>query len=594
MRMLHRFSLFFLVLLAACTIPQRQTHAGTHLAASPIAELATSISPTVAVTMNPNATKLPLATGTPPPPVKNISGNPPSEPTPHWLVNVQELEGVTIYNSPRWLGNDLISSFDYDTGYQFYQLNVLNNLPPKLLPTPASFLSVNPNDLVLSPTGIYGVVCKGWDDKQSVYTGLELYHVADHRLVSRTSPMQVGKPCSWSINWASDESMSTFVSEQAHPQDQLMGMEIYLWRTNGWAPTLLGKGTFSNAPGVFSPDLTRLAVQVQNSKSDTPDGFDTYKILYLDGRPARITGGQTFFHGFPEVTWLTNNIILYEDSHSAGCTFREYYAAETGDRLDDLFQADCHTVGKLGLGEESLSPDGRWLAADVTRQDFLEPSKPFNFVYLLYNLVTHEKISLSESPGVFIGFVGWNQTGDTFYLVRRPVNDQVVEQAGAPFGLQAIDLKTRQIQVIVPQLRFAWLSPDGENIVGLTGRKDGGRLGIYRLDGNVIPLDIKIANSQSIKIETIPQVQNIQDAPFIKGPLTVVWSHNGKVAAISDGSSLWLVRRESNFVLAAAGLEDTDFFIRDWSPDDTHLMVASKYHAWVVNVTSALPYSIKK
>lgn len=420
-----------------------------------------------------------------------------------------------------------------------------------------------------------------------------LYRVKDDKLISQIS--EINTSCRFSIRWAPNESALTFVSERHTASSDLFPYDIYLWKVNGSKPSVISKGSYFDEPGAWSPDSTRLVVEMYNASYTSPDDEETYQILYPDGRPPQKTKAQLGVRAQPGLSWLTNSIVYEGNDCCVICSFTDYYVADTGEPLEELSQRDCGTTssGTISTQRPHLSDNQSWFVVDQTRQDFLEPNQPFDFTYTLYDFQTRQAYTLSQSDEIIIDFIGWDNDS-TFYLVRRPINDNIAPQPDAPFGLLALDPLTRQMRLISGEIRYAWLSPDKTHFIGAARKGDTLFVSIYTLNGQPITDPLQRTMPEAYILPDVPKLQSIWE---ISGPpLSWAWSHDGRRVALLDGD-LWLIDLEGQMHKLAdnlsepahyfsfvnnSGLSNTSAIF--WSPEDDYLLIQSGTEAWAIDM----------
>ncbi len=453
-------------------------------------------------------------------------------------------------------------------------------------------------EVIYSSQKTYMVVCTDpTEDERGFkkYHTLQLVRVEDDVLISQASNITTW--CGYFIRWAPSENILSFVNQDpATNKNGNHRLDIYAWKTNGTKPYRIGLGIGSDDPGSWSPDSTRLAVEFQDLSINDPED-ETYMILYIDGRPPKKTKARLGVRAMPGVSWLTNNIIYESNTFGAAFSSTEYYSAETGEPLEDLtwWDLDALYAGFLGAQNPLLSADRRWFVIDKTNQEFDDPTQPFDFTYVLYDLQARQSYILSQSEEIVLEFVGWG-SDSAFYLVRRPLNNSIPAQPDAPFGLLALDPVTRQMRLVNGQIRYAWLAPDQTHILGANREGDQLLTAIYTLDGQPITATIKRPLPEAVTVPGIPKLQSIWEIPGDHGLVNWAWSHDQKRVALL-GSELWLMDLEGNVQKLAENLAYPVYSLYNysdtsqnnttamfWSPQDDYLVVNSGAQVWLVEL----------
>ncbi len=509
--------------------------------------------PMTVPSVTPTATPLPSSTASPSPAVMDVQ----------WFERNQEILGWPTDVSDKdisWVNEQSIKvqvGFAYNE-YQTVQIAPDGSTLPSISPTATPFH--NEIGLHYSPSGTFVMLCDN--------TSLSLYRVADGHLLRQANVNN--SKCQLFPAWTQDESAVAFVSSNDLVEES---SSVYVWMTDGSLPFIVGKIPYLKGvigPPEWSPDMKKLAIYIQDLTSASPDTENIYYVAYLDGRQMCITG-VGIAHTW-SVPWLTNEIVDGGGRCCGNCDFHGYLIAETGESLPEMDWADC---GYFHAQNALLSPDRRWFVVDKTNPDYFDAKVTHVFAYTLFDLQMQQPYTLSASTDTFLDFVGWTVDSSEFYLVRRPVTDTVGEQLDSPFGLLALDPHTQQFRLMSKDIRYAWLSPDGQSVFGLSNDESGFMGAIYNLDGEPLtPL-------------TRVTIQNGWVAPADLGPIRLAWSNDSRQVAFRDVSgALWLARTDGNVTQLAAGLPmstgwpfDTGLF---WSPDGKMLLVLADDCAWVV------------
>lgn len=454
---------------------------------------------------------------------------------------------------------------------------------PHDLVLPSILQNADEYSYAYSPHRNYLLKCTG-KDQDNEYHSLQMYRVADEQLIGQTDNLDFW--CLWGIRWAPDESALSFATKSANYGNTPLGTNIYIWRVDGTAPYLIGDGSFLDEPGNWSPDSKRLAVEIENSNPASVSET-TYEILYLDGRPPLTINAELGDRAMHGVDWVTNKIFEELNTCCGMCVFLDYYEAESGKNISDLHWYDCSSWYEIPNQNPIASPDERWFILDKTDHDnwgIQEKGWKQTLAYVLYDLQAYQPYTVSATSDLYLDFTGWANDSSTFYLVRRPITDTVVEQPDTPFGLLALNPNTRQFKLLNPSIRYAWLSPDKQHIFGYSQQGQGFSAAMYNLDGSLLTTHQPVSNTSSRYFE-LGEV----------GELRIAWSNNGTQAVFNDmWGNLWLVNINGSVYQLASGfpLPDQNHFYHDlfyWSPDDLHLLVQANDQAWVVYLPKSLP-----
>jgi hypothetical protein len=254
----------------------------------------------------------------------------------------------------------------------------------QVLETPMVLVDAGKYDYQYSPNETYLVKCTG-KDSESFYHGLQLYRVSDWALIGQID--NIAHNCTWSINWTSDESLFAFAAIQ-NPSNNNRDTKIFVWKTDGTLPYVIGEGNpYEPGDWAWSPDLKQLIIARPDFQAFDPQNEFTFDILYIDQSPALKTGaGFINSHGFPRLSWLTNDIVSNHQQIFSTCTSTEYYVAQNGSPLPDISWESCDEVTYYDTQEPHLSPDQRWFMVDRTDQNFIDHRIPFDYTYLLFDL----------------------------------------------------------------------------------------------------------------------------------------------------------------------------------------------------------------
>jgi hypothetical protein len=547
--LMRRATLFFIILfflLAACTgSAPDATATVTPTAISDIA-LQPSDTPSPSDTPAPTVTPSPI----PPTVTDTVTPEPTATPIsePQWFVRVKEASDEDIayvYNSP-------------------------TDTPPAFLQDVVEY------SFKLSPNKTYVVKCEKKDEDGC--HGLTLYRTADGQIISQVQDVIIED--ARSISWAKDETVLSFATQQPVDDDDKFTDDIYVWKTDGSQPYIIGHGNIGDSGSWFS-DAKRLMVKFCDPDSLDPGVPCPYQILYLDGRPPKIIyvplGWAYDENGY---SLLPNDVITKISSCCVSCSFGNYYDANTGERISELDWKHCRIPFLISVQRPIISSDNRWIIVDRTDPEYLFNEIPA-LTYILYDFQRSQPYTISTSVNLYIDFIGLTPDSTQFLLIRRPITDTVTEQPDAPFGLLSLDPLTRQLTLVDPAIHDAWLSPDGNYLFGVSETNSIHYGAIYTLDGNpVTPL-------QAVTDQAHPwDLQEFGE----HGNLRFTWSNDSSQMAYRDEwGAAWLAGVDGQIRPLAAGLPDettesatfySELFI--WSPDNTRLLVRSDKWAWVV------------
>lgn len=430
------------------------------------------------------------------------------------------------------------------------------------------------------------------EGRQTFHT-LQLFRTHDKKLISQVGNVAI-MPCSWSFGWSNSESILSFASEKPDCEESSFCYDIFVWKTDGSQPYIVGQGTYPDEPGTWSPDASRLAVEIYNQNAATPEDQYTYLIMYPDGRPLKETQGQLGTRGESGVSWLTNEIIYESNNCCVSWNFTDYFIADTGEKLTELSWRRTANSFQVTNQYPELSADQRWFILDQTNQGILDPDEPFEFIYTLYDFNTRQSFTLSKTDAILIDFVGWS--GSTFYFVRRPISDAVVEAPDAPFGLIALDPTTRQMRLVNPNISFAWLGADSPHLFAVNRNEGQYAAALYSLSGEPVTQPVEITMPGPFSMPTVPELDSKWRLPD-EDPIIWAWSPDRNVIAFLDGArALWLIGKDGRAQKVADYLPDTSISLYDttgtkqpnttsllWSPQSEYLIISAGEDVWMVD-----------
>jgi len=531
----------------------------------------TAATPTVQVALTQTATHIPTryvtATPTPRPPTAEAtaiatvetthSSSPvqtetpiPSPPTIAWSVSASEIK--TAYSDildVAWVDNAQAKIIvDY---YNSLVIDAASG--QELTPTPYPTIAPGRSDYeryLFSPDGAYVFECSG--------EGLRLLRASNKEIVGQSS---IPVYACYVGDWASDSSKAVFTSDDG---------EVYVWSvTDSSAPSRLEYNhliwsarwspngqrlllvTFS-AQG----DADRATVYIVDSNVDTPlnSGFE-------------VDGGNQWV---PEnVDWVTDGIIINRRQGLAWYHYA-YYNADSKQLITSAYLDDYTTQG------EWPSPDKRWLVLDQSR-----PDSDARFAYSLLDFQTRTFDWLSDGGQTHLNFLGWTDDSTAFYAVSRPVTETARANVKVPFGLLALDPRSREFTSLFEQAVFAKLGPDKKLAwVVFPAKHADGALG---LDGGIFNLaDGTLAGRQFVSDRVL------YGNPAEGDLVPAAWSNDGTRVVFGDSQgSLTLVKTDGTMQSLAANLPLAGWpgnVHYAWSPDDQHLLVQSGNRAWIVTV----------
>ena len=509
-----------------------------------------------------------------------------------WLVNARELPDVPPGGGQAaWIDSHTVAFEPYDDEVRIqYDLSQLPVARADVA-VPPLFHNADDSEILFSPKQTYAVLCteKNEQDRPS-YGSLQLYHVAEDRLISQVTGVVVS--CPFSLRWSRNETVLSFASARSDVERD--STDIYAWKTDGSQPYVIGQGTYLDEPGTWSPDVNRLVVEVYNWDATQPEDEYTYRIMYLDGRPSRQTQAQLGTRAQPGLSWL-NEEIVNELNVYITCGYHDYYLVDTGERLENMSWSDwgCGLPFYMDNQRPLISDDQHWFVLDQSEGPIDVPL--IEFTYTLYDLKTHRRYPLSKSEEVFLEFAGWVDNSN-FYLIRRPASDPVTAQPAAPFGLLALDPNTRQMRLIHAEIRHGWLNPDKTLIFGLIPNDGRLNAALYALDGTALTTSISLAMPEVLAFSELPKLHNYWDVPGVN-IVWWAWSPDGRKIAIRDTTgALWVIDAEKGAKQLAKNLTlfESPFYSPYhwqaantsellWSPEGDHLMIQSGKQVWVVD-----------
>jgi hypothetical protein len=497
---------------------------------------ATTLAPTVAGTLSPTATStatvFPSATPT------EQASFPTASSGPQWQVNAVEI--------PDWLVGDTFWKNEH--GLEMSSSRTQIDLHPNssqeavAMLQPIQQLGI-PEPLYFSPRDKYVLSCGS--DRWTIF------QTSDARPEGNWKSN--GKVCS-SVQWAQDESVVAILTDNP--------AQILVWKLDSAYPQV---AKIPGNPGeamAWSPNSQKLAIATSDFNSLDPNDEFSYAIVYADGRPPRIT--HTGLGPTDEMFWLTNNIIYTGTSH--GCQFFDYIQAETGTDLLNIDWMKCSATTQ----DAALSPNQRWLVLE--RTDFLrwpDFNQPPKYQYILYDFNTGQSFTLFTSTDTALDFIGWSADSTKFYMNRRSA-DPATPLPEEPYStVNVIDPVTQQFQPLTLRLTHAWLSPNGNYLLGLLKIKGIDYLLFFKGDGTQLTAAIPIAPDPT------------SDLP-IQYQISLAWSNDGSRVAYRDGANnLMIISGESDSYRLGSNLPAGDTQLA-WSPDDNLLFVQAGQQAWVL------------
>lgn len=232
----------------------------------------------------------------------------PVEPTPTlikeivWNVSVSELPDWPVDAfEVIWEKKDVLqvnSNYEDEktTSYDL-QSDPISILPSVIYPTATPFHQQGQQHIQYSPNENYVILCNDKEEKPNgdiTYHTLQLFQVRNNQLISQVNNVSVycSDCCENSrFSWAKDETVFSFASVRTSRAEDPYPIDVYVWKTDGSKPFIIGDGISDFDAGAWSPDNQRLVVELDFA----------YKIYYLDGTPPKEVFADTTTRGFSEL-----------------------------------------------------------------------------------------------------------------------------------------------------------------------------------------------------------------------------------------------------------------------------------------------------
>jgi hypothetical protein len=492
--------------------------------------------PTVGGKLTPSTpTVSPLRKATPTPEIAQASATS----NIRWKVNtipVQRSIPPPI-DAAGWETDQVAYLDSFDTGRWWIEATTGQDFDPASYPTSPA-VETEPPPKWFSPNKEYVVECSP--------EAVQLYATANQRLISQSDlKVDCSDP---QIVWAPTSSIVTLLARD----------DAYFWRTDGSAPRKLGLAN-SNLWVVWSPDGTRLLLISGLLPDSDNRSFD---LVDTNGRSLLAKPVEIFWKIF-HVEWRTKEVFSIYYGCGTLCSFEEYYDGYTGRLLTNTvkFGRDFQTAAP--------SPDGAWMVIDHQSD------------YDLFDLHTKQIFTLANSSNTYLRFSRWSPDSSTFYLVSRPTSRTAISNQKTPFGLLALNPRTKVFNVIFKQAMEVQWSPEQQLMwIVFPARQAEGSLG---LAGGIF----NPANTQLTGHEFISD-QVLYTNPTEGSLVPAAWSNDGTRVVFGDSrGNLRLFNTNGTLQLLASNLP-TEPWPKDvhyaWAPHDQNLLVQYGAQAWIVSV----------
>jgi WD40 repeat protein len=484
-------------------------------------------------------------------------------PTPvvRWRAEVIEVSwndymGVS---QPEWLSNIIAKLAVYPAGSSDGYITVDISAGKDAMAVAAS---INSDWRIYSPQKTFVIECGD---------GMKMYREKDNTLVGETSllpPLSPGVVCSTFIQWAPDESIASFVAADN---------SVYIWRSDGEEPQKI----MDHASSVYtswSPNSLKLATV----KSETSSHIGTVNVFDASGRLLHEfqfqVGGDGAILG-----WLTDDVLA---SYSRYTNW--YYDLFTG---RSLFNWSSMPNGD-GIFHQypQVSPDNRWVFIDQgneMRESALDHNRLIvHKGYSLYDIQEKRQYLLLNYWGEYLRYAGWNTSSSMLYVVSRPAESVSVSEPSTPFGLLSYDVKTHLYKLLFKDaVQVVWNSDKSWAFVVFAVQDKENRLG---LEGCLWKTgSTTLVGQWHISDQMVYQDPAIDSFFYaFPGPISITWSHDNNYVAVSDKfGRVKLLSVDGAERLLTDEMSANGVALR-WSPDDKHLLVLSKSHAWIVNISN--------
>jgi hypothetical protein len=528
-------------------------------------------------------TQVPASPTTAPPPTIKPSNTilPTNHPlntpvtTGSWEVPVVEVRQWSEgdYIARGWIDNASIAFEGKDSNT--FILDRTGNLLSWATPTPYPTIGFPQRMSAPSGKGEFEIYCGE--------SGVKMVRLPGRELISQSN-LPVGDCIS--VSWAHDGAAASVVTDQR---------DVYVWRTDGSEPYWVGQAA-SGSTAKWSSDDHKLLVFDYVPEA----GEATFNIVYPDGKSMSITGAriEAGNEWAPEnLTWLTEDIAR----NMIGCVIpnyclHDYYHVATGKFLIR------NSIGESGGQNALLSPDQRWLAMEVSpHADVWDERYSFDItektLLVLYDLGQQQKLVWAESepvlpalPGVSFEFIGWSNDSNQFYFVYYPLGRLSTD---LPAGYTRLDRNTLKTELLVPNVVYSKLSPDGQFIFIVTAEQIeeqtayGLSAGIFTLDGRSVE-QVSLADQLEFEVLAPTDFYNQEDFDPYPDLIPAEWNDRAIEIVFSDPEGdLWLMSTIGEKEKIASSLpsenlqENPGFF---WSPNGVHLLILWGEHAWVAQI----------
>lgn len=355
--------------------------------------------------------------------------------------------------------------------------------------------------------------------------------------------------------------------------------DINVWLADVSAPRKVGRMPSQMAnylyTSLWSPDSERLAFIAIERDADLKA---TLQVVDKMGRllaQFEVGGGSDG----ENLYWLAADVLCRGDRSSSPC-----YQASTGQFAFRLQGWHILTAGVKAQQPPSISPDQRWVLLDEGYFDRqIDGPAGIRQVYTLFDTHSLTNYTLPASGENPIAFAGWKQNSTTAYLVSRPRQADSLPASGMPFGLLALDLKTRQIELLFKEsVQVTWSRDQRWAFVTFPARNAEDALGLVGGAWEV--------GTKNLFGRVTLATEMVYSDPAWEGYNrlgTAAWAHNGRWVVFGNAlGQLHLlgidgvVRQLASDILRASWLQAN----YTWSEDDTRLLVEHEGRAWIVTI----------
>lgn len=504
---------------------------------------------------------IPTATLAPTPFRFSPEPSPSFTPTPTVSWNADDIEANwSIYTTapqPEWLSNTFanLAVSHTDSSDEYIGINIATGKETKTVIGRDDTYTLYTK--IYSPDHAFVVECD---------EGGRMVRVKDQSPISSTPLLQADNAryfCSTTIHWADDSSAVAFAGP-----DQC----LYIWRNDGSDPRKIFIGLVQNTDITWSPDSRELAYLIHTSSSQ----IDTAEIMDLEGR---------ILHEFPVLSgepyvlrWKTQDVLASVSKYETW-----FYETQSGSYL---FNWEDHPTGG-GIRHQSVqfSPDSQWAFIDQGERMHESINIPKRMIldktYSLFDIKAKISHTLSDRSGNYLVFAGWSADSSKMYLVHLPGELFSTADAAMPFGLDAYDLHTRKVELLLENaIQVKWNAEKSMALVTFATTDQQGNItlagGLWNPRSKTVVGQWTVANQIIYQDSSSPLYNQV----------SVAWTKDGQSVAVCDKSGLVKIinAQGQEKVLTTELGQNNGLVTLLWSPDEHHLIVIYAGRAWVVNV----------